>query len=98
MIHFSCDRCRRTIDEEELRFTVSIEIQVALEDKSLDLPEDEMDVLHEVLDELNEEEREEVNSFAYQRQQHDMCLECHREYLANPLGCELPLRVGFSEN
>ena len=57
-----------------------------------------MDVLHEVLDELNEEEREEVNSFAYQRQQHDMCLECHREYLANPLGCELPLRVGFSEN
>jgi len=80
MIHFSCDRCRRAITEDELRFTVSIEIQVAAEDEPSDdemLPE-EMEVLHEVLDELNDEDQ--------------------REYLANPLGCEPPSRVGFSEN
>ena len=100
MIHFSCDRCRRAITEDELRFTVSIVIQVAAEDEPSDdemLPE-EMEVLHEVLDELNDEEREEVKQFAYQKQQHDLCLECQREYLANPLGCEPPSRVGFSEN
>ena len=99
MIHFSCDRCNRAIAKEELRFTVSIEIQVAVENQPADedvMPE-EME-LHEVLDELNEEEREEVKRFAYQRQEHDLCLECQREYLANPLGAELPTRVGFSEN
>ncbi len=100
MIHFSCDRCHRPIAEDELRFTVSIEVQVAVEnEQSADelLPE-EMEVLHEVLDELNDEEREEVKQFAYQRQQHDLCLECQREYLANPLGCEPPSRVGYGEN
>ena len=100
MIHFSCDRCHRAIAKDELRFTVSIEIQVAVENQPADeevLPE-EMEVLHEVLDELNEEEREEVKRFAYQRQEHDLCLECQREYLANPLGAEAPTRVGFSEN
>ena len=101
MIHFSCDRCHRAIAEDELRFTVTIEIQVAVEDEPVDsntLPAAEMEVLHEVLDELNEEEREEVNRFAYQQQQHDLCLECQREYIANPLGCEHPTRVGFSQN
>ena len=101
MIHFSCDRCQRVISEDELRFTVAIEIQVAIEDEPFDgeeLPAEEMEVLHEVLDELNEEEREEVNQFAYQRQQHDLCLECQREYIANPLGCEQATRVGFSKN
>lgn len=100
MIHFSCDRCQRTIAEDELRFTVTIEVQVAIENQLTDeevLPE-EMKVLHEVLDELNDEEREEVKQFAYQRQQHDLCLECQREYLSNPLGAELPTRVGFSQN
>ena len=101
MIHFSCDRCHRTIAEDELRFTVAIEIQVAGDEEVFDgevPPAEEMEVLHEVLNELNEEEREEVNRFAYQRQQHDLCLECQREYLANPLGCEQSSRVGFSEN
>jgi len=100
MIHFSCDRCHRPIAEDELRFTVSIEIQVAAENEPSDdeLLLEEMEVLHEVLDELNDEEREEVKRFAYQQQQHDLCLECQREYLANPLGSELPTRVGFSEN
>ena len=101
MIHFSCDRCHRAIAADELRFTVTIEIQVAVDDESAageSLPADEMEVLHEVLDELNDEEREEVNRFAYQQQQHDLCLECQREYIANPLGCEQSTRVGFSEN
>ena len=100
MIHFSCDRCQKTIASDDLRFTVSIEIQVAVENQSADeeILSAEMEELHEVLDELNEEEREEVKRFAYQRQEHDLCLECQREYLANPLGVELPTRVGFSQN
>ena len=103
MIHFSCDRCRRTIDEDDLRFAVSIEIQVALEgspfeiDDSLD-SESELEVLHEVLNQFDQEEREEISQFAYQRKQFDLCPDCHREYLKNPLGVEPQSRVGFSEN
>ena len=32
MIHYSCDRCRRTIEpDEELRYSVNIKIEVALD-------------------------------------------------------------------
>ena len=101
MIHFSCDRCHRAIVKDELRFTVTIELQIAIDDEPFDgkeLPAEEMEVLHEVLSEMNDEELDEVSQFAYQRQQHDLCLECHRDYIANPLGCEQTTRVGFSEN
>lgn len=103
MIHFSCDRCRRTIDTEDLRFAVSIEIQVALEssplnlDPSLDSVND-LEALQEALSHFDEQEREEISQFAYQQKQFDLCSDCHREYLSNPLGVEPHSRVGFSEN
>lgn len=103
MIHFSCDRCRRTIDAEDLRFAVSIEIQVALEsgpcsaDENFDALNDQA-ALHEVLNQFDEQEREEISEFAYQQRQFDLCSDCHRDYLSNPLGIEPHSRVGFSEN
>ena len=97
MIHFSCDRCRRALSEEEVRYTVSIEVQVALEPPHSQVVEGTD--LHEILMHFDdEEEREELSQFAYQRRQFDMCADCQREYLKNPLAIDTAARVDFSQN
>ncbi len=100
MIHYSCDRCRRTIHEEELRFSVSIEIQVAIDydERTLEEIDDPLGELNEILQHFDEDEREEISQFAYQQRHFDLCADCHREYLKNPLAVDLSAKVEFSEN
>jgi hypothetical protein len=100
MIHFSCDRCRRKIDADDLRFTISIEIQVALDSDPFARDEsvEDLNVLEEILSQFDDQEKEEIQEFAYQRKQYDVCSDCHSEYVKNPLAVEPFSRVGFSEN
>ena len=100
MIHYSCDRCRRSIHEDELRFSVSVEIQVALdyEGSPFDDADESAGELQEILQQMNEEEREEISQYAYQRRHFDLCSDCHREYVKNPLAVEASAKVGFSQN
>jgi len=101
MIHYSCDRCKRSIEpDEEIRYAISIEIQVAL-----DMPEFESDPdrdhlgeLNEILERLDDSEREEISEFAYQRRRFDLCSDCHCEYVKNPLALDATAKLGFSEN
>ena len=101
MIHYSCDRCRRSIHpDEEIRYTVAIEIQVALDSSEYEM-DDDRDHLHElneILERLDEAEKEEVSRFAYQRRRFDLCSSCHREYVKNPLAVDAAAKLGFSEN
>lgn len=100
MIHYTCDRCRRSIDQDELRFSVVIEVQVAIEDGPIgvDSIADELCELKEILQQFNDEEREEISQYAYQQRQYDLCCDCQREYLKNPLSVDAVAKVGFSEN
>lgn len=111
MIHYSCDRCRREIDPEELRFSVVIEVQVAIEDGPLsgigalnaggvgvDSSLAELGELQELLQQFDDDEREEISQRAYQHRQYDLCSDCQREYLKNPLAVDAIAKVGFSEN
>ena len=44
MIHFTCDRCRQSIDpEEDLRYVVRMEVQAAMEPLDAEEPEDDRD-------------------------------------------------------
>jgi len=101
MIHYSCDRCKRSIEsDEELRYSVSIEIQVALDlpDFETDSDLDHLGELNEILECLSESEREEISQSAYQRRRFDLCSDCHREYVKNPLAVDATAKLGFSEN
>lgn len=99
MIHYSCDRCRRSIDSDELRFSVTLEVQAAVDDSGyVESAADQLCELEEILQQMDEEEREEITQYAYQRRQYDLCPECQREYLKNPLAVEAIAKVGFSEN
>ena len=101
MIHYSCDRCKRSIElDEEIRYSVKIEVQVALDTSEYETHEDRehLEELHEILERLDDSEKEEISQFAYHVRRFDLCSACHREYIQNPLAIEPASRVEFSEN
>ena len=64
MIHYSCDRCRRTIEpDQELRYSVNIKIEVALDTIEFESEEDRDHLieLNEILERLDESERQEIS-------------------------------------
>jgi hypothetical protein len=102
MIHYSCDRCQRDLEADvDVRYVVKIEVQAALEPLGLDDVEDDRDHLlevHEILERLEEEEAGEVDVDVAQRRRFDLCPECYRKFLQNPLGRETKKQLGFSKN
>ena len=99
MIHYTCDRCRRSIESDELRFSVTLEVQVAIEENAYEMETaDQIAELEEILQQFDEEEREEIHQYAYQRRQYDLCCDCQKEYLKNPLAVDAIAKVGFSQN
>ena len=63
MIHYSCDRCKRAIEpDEELRYAVSVKIEVALDTTGFETDDDRdhLNELHEILERLDDSEREEA--------------------------------------
>lgn len=102
MIQYSCDRCKRNIESgDELRYVVRIEIEARF-DGIQDEPDEDRDhlmELHEVLERMEEsEENETLDEDVYRRQRFDLCPECYRKYVMNPLGRELAAPLGFSDN
>jgi hypothetical protein len=101
MIHYSCDRCRRAIHiDEELRYSVYIEIQVALDSTEFENGDDRehLKELNEILERLDDDDCAEISEHAYQRRKFDLCSNCHREYIKNPLAMDLTANLGFSDN
>lgn len=94
MIHYSCDRCRRLIEtEDDLRYVVRLEIQAkfGVDEDTDDLPEELLERQEDVNDPFIDEE-------TFSRRRFDLCNECYREYIRNPLGRESTKSVGFSDN
>ena len=101
MIHYSCDRCKRTIEpDEELRYAVSIKIEVALDSAEYEADDDRDHLveLNEILERLDDSEREEISQSAYLHRRFDLCSDCQREYVKNPLSVAAAAKLGFSEN
>ena len=102
MIHYTCDRCKRELDPEtEVRYTVRMEIQAVVEPLDGEIRDDERDYLmeiHEILENLEQVENEQVGEDACQHCRYDLCLDCYRQFIQNPVGQGLANHVGFSEN
>lgn len=102
MIHYSCDRCKRPMDpDEELRYVVKIEVQAAMEPLYPEEVEDDRDHLQEVqeiLERMDDEADENIGDDIYQRRRYDLCPQCYRKFMQNPLGRELKKQLGFSQN
>ena len=102
MIHYTCDRCQKTIDAAiDLRYQVNIVTQVVLdgpENSCEDEDHDHLIEVDELLERVDDEQCEQLCQDLYQTRRFDLCSNCYRQYLQNPLGAEPQLLVEFSEN
>ena len=101
MIHYTCDGCHRSLNpENDLRYVVKMEVYVSL-DPLEDEPEDDRDHLQEIqdiLERLDDAESDEVGDDVYQQMRFDLCADCRRRFLRNPIGRGLAKQLNFSEN
>jgi hypothetical protein len=101
MIHYTCDRCKRQINiADQTRYVVQIDIQSAVDLPREDL-EDDVDhlaELHQMLEGITDSESDRESSESSHHGRYDLCPECHRQFLKNPLGRDAMLALGFSNN
>lgn len=101
MINYTCDRCKRQINiADQTRYIVQIDIQTAA-DHARDEFEDDVDhlaELHQMLEGIGEPEMDGESSEASHHGRYDLCPDCHRQFMKNPLGRDAVLALGFSKN
>jgi len=92
----------RVLDpSEDLRYAVTIEVQAVMDPLDVDEAEDDRDHLleiQEILERLDDAENEMIGDDIYQKRRHDLCPDCYRKFIKNPLGRETPAHLGFSQN
>ena len=102
MIHYSCDRCKRILDpNEDLRYVVKLEAYAASDDNEPDEMEDDRDHLlemQEILEGLDDEDSDYLGDDVYQKRRYDLCSECYKEFMRNPVARESHAQLGFSKN
>ncbi len=101
MIHYSCDRCRRDIDtSSDHRYTVTIEIEAALDGPEHELVDDpdHLDELQDLIDSADDLCSSVFDEDVYQRKQFDLCRSCFQQYIKNPLARETNSSIGYSPN
>jgi hypothetical protein len=101
MIRYTCDLCKRELDpEDDLRYVVKVEVYAAFDPTTTD-EEDDRDHLQEiqdVLERLEDAEGDQIGDEVYQQMRFDLCPECRKKFVENPLRRETAKVVGFSEN
>jgi hypothetical protein len=101
MIHFTCDGCHRSLDpDRDARYVVRVEVYTALDptDKDWDEDRDHLEELQEILERLDDAADEAIGEDVYQQVRFDLCSECRRKFLRNPLGRGLAPQMNFSQN
>jgi hypothetical protein len=101
MIHYTCDRCKRTMNpNSEVRYQVKIDVQAIGEPDDLSPSEDvdSLSELHQLLDGLQGDEDLSCDDAPSFLTQYDLCPRCYRQFSRNPLGRELAIAIGFSNN
>ena len=103
MIHYACDRCGRPIDpSEEMRYVVRLEIEAVMEpidgDSLNDDDRDHLMELDEILDNADDLENPLIGEDVYDRKRFDLCPECYRKFVKDPVGREAVRQLDFSQN
>jgi hypothetical protein len=58
---------------------------------------DQLTELHQILEGIAEDDLDGAQA-THHRGRYDLCPECHRQFLKNPLGRDTMLALGFSNN
>lgn len=102
MIRYSCDLCQRELDpQDDLRYVVKVEVYAAFDPSSTDGDDDDRDHLEEIqdiLERMEDSSNDQISDEVYQQLRFDLCPDCRRKFIKNPLGRELVKAFGFSSN
>ena len=100
MIHYTCDRCRNLIENDELRYIVRLEIEATINDDAEDEKNDldHLSQIDDLLDDVDAQELEELTQQIYQKRRFDLCRKCFQQFARNPLSADQPVAVNFSKN
>ena len=101
MIHFTCDCCKRPIDSENgVRYIVRLEVYASLDPAEDELNDDRDHLLeiHDILENLEDDESEQIGDEVYHHVRYDLCSDCRRRFVKNPLGQPASQQFDFSQN
>ena len=99
MLHFSCDLCGKHLDDR--RFVVKLEVYPAFDPEEFDegdLDADHLQEISELLNEMDTSDELPIEDCGPKTFRYDLCPECQRRYLNDPLGRDQLRRLNFSEN
>lgn len=101
MIQYTCDCCQRLINaEDEVRYVVRMEIYAAFDagGEELDCDRDHLQEIEDILESLEDLEDADIGADVFQQVRYDLCGDCRKKFLVNPLGRVASRKVGFSNN
>ncbi len=99
MLHFSCDLCGRQLGDQ--RYVVRLEVFPSFDPEEIDEDDLDADHLQEISEELHEMEVTGTNSIEDcdpREFRFDLCPNCRRRFVKDPLGRDATRRLNFSEN
>ncbi len=101
MVHYTCDCCGGKLDPDDLRYVVKMEVYAAFDPIAMDELEDDRDYLQEIqeiLQRSDETSDSEVGNDVYEQMRFDLCPDCRRKFVKNPVGRGLSKHFDFSKN
>ena len=102
MLHYSCDLCgKELLVEADLRYVVKLEVYAAydpLEITEEDLEEDHMEEISQLIKQMDDMDEQALEDQVYKNFRFDLCPECHKKFLKDPLGREIARSIDFSKN
>jgi hypothetical protein len=101
MLRVNCDGCGKEVRPGEDHHVVRIEVFAAADPGKLteaDLDEDHMEAVAELIRQSEENGEELEVEPASKRLRYDLCAECRKRYLRDPLGVGPSPKFHFSKN
>ena len=101
MLHFTCDLCgKEMLPGDDRRYVIRMEVYAAHDPAELteaDLDADHMDEISQMLADEESPDPDQVNP-AFKQFRYDLCPDCHKKFVRDPLGKESAQKFHFSEN
>ncbi|GIW80008.1 MAG: hypothetical protein KatS3mg105_1815 [Gemmatales bacterium] len=102
MLHVTCDLCSKEITPPvDAHFVVKMEVYAAFDPSEVtdaDLDEDHLEAIAKMLCEEEEVVDPDHAAPRYKKFRFDLCAECHRKFIRDPLIRETEKKLNFSEN
>lgn len=103
MLHITCDLCgKELLPGDDLRYVVKLEVFAAqdpMEITEADLDDDHMEAVSQLLREEEESLVDpDVAAPPYKSFRYDLCSDCHKKFVRDPLGKDAAQKFDFSEN